>query len=74
VEKRFFSESLRRAALAQAFFNLRGFGKFAGSFVSARLFAQQLGFEDQIGLESLIGLERRVQTFAVDSLYLLLIH
>jgi hypothetical protein len=34
VEKRFLGESLRRAALAQAFFNLRGFGKFAGSLVS----------------------------------------
>lgn len=43
VEKRFLAESLRGAALAQGFFNLRGFGEFTGSLVSARLFAQQLG-------------------------------
>ena len=47
VEKRFLGESLRRAALAQAFFDLRGFSKFASGFISPRLFAQQLRFEDQ---------------------------
>jgi hypothetical protein len=74
VEKRFLGESLRRAALTQAFFNLRGFGKFASGFISARLFARQSTFEDQVGFASLVGLESLAQTRNVESMCFLLVH